>query len=305
MPKIKYENKSIGADRLALIDQANTIISDYQAQGLTLTLRQLYYRLVASDLLPNTARDYKRLGDTIVSGRMAGLIDWLAIEDRGRNLASLPWWSSPANIIRSAAAGYRAHLWRSQPWYVEVWVEKQALESVIGRAADQWRVPYLACKGYMSASEMWTAAGRFIDATDRGKNCAIIHLGDHDPSGLDMTRDIANRLATFDAEVDVQRIALNRDQVDQYAPPPNPAKVSDSRAADYIDQHGPHSWELDALDPTTLHDLIGQAIAARMDLDAWEVVKAEERRERDLLNLASEDWDTIANRLGRRLDGGA
>jgi DNA repair exonuclease SbcCD nuclease subunit len=76
-----------------------------------------------------------------------------------------------------------------------------------------------------------------------------------------MTRDIRDRLELFasghlgwtDANrISVERIALNWDQVEQYSPPPNPAKLTDSRGAGYVACTATSSWELDALEPTVL-----------------------------------------------------
>ena len=70
------------ASSLAIIDQANEIIDEYQADGYDLTLRQLYYQFVARNLIPNSQSEYNKLGTAINNGRLAGLIDWDAIKDR-------------------------------------------------------------------------------------------------------------------------------------------------------------------------------------------------------------------------------
>jgi hypothetical protein len=85
-----------------------------------------------------------------------------------------------------------------------------------------------------------------------------------------MTRDIRERMDKFGVAVDVQRIALNMDQIREYNPPPNPAKESDSRYSDYIKEYGGQSWELDALKPQTLHDLIVGTVSAYFDEDVRE-----------------------------------
>ena len=106
---------------------------------------------------------------------------------------------------------------------------------------------------------------RFVDKTEQGKNCILIYLGDFDPSGTDMSRDIEERLGAFEAIVDVQRIALNQDQIDFYQPPPAPAKTTDSRAKKFIAKHGKHSWELDALKPGVIEGLITDTIRVYLD----------------------------------------
>ena len=151
--------------------------------------------------------------------------------------------------------------WRDQDNYVEVWIEKDALIGTIERAADQMRVTRMACKGYLSASAAYEAGQRFDNARARGKNCILIHLGDHDPSGIQMTEDNEKRSQLFSRGfVEVRRIALNMNQISLYNPPPNPAKMTDSRAADYVRRYGTSSWELDALDPRVLDRLVRDEI---------------------------------------------
>ncbi len=298
MPHIQYQEKKLRKSSLEIIDQANTIIADYQAQGLVLTLRQLYYRFVAADLLPNQQKEYKRLGSIIADGRLNGMIDWNAIEDRARNLHQYETWDDPSEIISDAEGWWLTDLWSSQPKRVEVWVEKQALESVIAKAARPYNVPYLACKGYMSISEMWTAAQRFEQYDNTGQQPIIIHLGDHDPSGIDMTRDIRERINdVFDVELEVIRIALNMDQIEEYQPPPNPAKMTDSRFAGYQAAHGDDSWELDALEPATLNELIRHHIEANLDQDLWDEAKEKQEEQREMLSACSDRWEDVVEYL--------
>lgn len=311
--KITYTPRRFGADSMELIDTANEIISDYHRQGYNLTLRQLYYQFVARDIIPNSDKSYKRLGELINAGRLAGLVSWRAIEDRTRNLAGYPSWESPAQIIKAAASSIAVDLWKDQPYRIEVWVEKEALAGVIQRPAARYKVPYLSCRGYMSQSEMWSAAQRYISYLrdkENPQDIVIIHLGDHDPSGIDMTRDIQDRLNLFindqgytanygDNPVTVRRIALNRYQVDEYNPPPNPAKITDSRAGEYIREHGEYSWELDALQPQLINDLIVDEINIYRDAGRYEARQAIEQSWRDGLKLLSDNWEsTYAPMLG-------
>ena len=146
--------------------------------------------------------------------------------------------------------------------------EKDALSEVVQKAAEPWDVTWFACRGYVSQSAMWRAAQRF---EADGRDGVIIHLGDHDPSGIDMTRDIEDRMCvTFGANLEVRRIALNMDQVREFNPPPNPTKLTDSRSAAYVAKYGQESWELDALDPALLMGLIENEIADLTDLGAIE-----------------------------------
>lgn len=264
----RYINKNFRADSLAIIEQANQIIADYRAQGFSLTLRQLYYQFVARDLLPNTERSYKRLGGIINDGRLAGMIDWDSIEDRTRNVRINSHWEDPAAVLRSARASYGIDMWANQPKRVEVWIEKEALAGVISGVCSELDVPHFACRGYVSQSEQWRAGLR---CRNPDQKTIILHLGDHDPSGIDMTRDNQERLTMFsDRRVEVNRIALNMDQIDEYGPPPNPAKMTDSRFREYMLNYGDSSWELDALEPSVIVELIREWVDVYRDDDLWE-----------------------------------
>jgi len=259
--KISYINKTFRKSSLALIKQANEIIEEYAQEGYDLTLRQLYYQFVARDIIANKMTEYKRLGSVINDARLAGLINWDSIIDRTRNYESLSHWNSPADIIQSAADSYAIDTRADQGEYIEVWVEKDALVGVIEQACDPLDVGYLSCRGFVSQSEMWVAAQRFIIHEHRHRqDTFLIHLGDHDPSGIDMTRDIQDRLRIFGSSVEVERIALTMEQIEEYQPPPNPAKTTDSRYESYRRVFGDDSWELDALDPRVLTEIIAISV---------------------------------------------
>jgi len=280
--------------------QAQEILKDYRRQGYVLTVRQLYYQFVSKDLLENNEKNYKMLISTITKARLAGLISWHAIEDRNRGAVTYRSEESEENVLSGIEYGLSYDHWARQEHYVEVWVEKDALSSVIEKPCGKYGVPYLACKGYLSASEMWRAGQRFEKAIEDGKKCVIIHLGDHDPSGLDMTRDNQERMNLFTQNmgVDLRRIALNIDQIEQYAPPPNPAKVTDSRSVDYIKQYGNKSWELDALEPKVIDALITKEIKGMIDQDRWDMVTEMQTEGRQYLEALGDNWGEIREHIG-------
>jgi hypothetical protein len=293
MPKITYRDKRFHASSLAIIDIANTIINEYQAQGFDLTLRQLYYQFVARDLLPNTQKSYDKLGVLISDARLAGLVDWNAIVDRTRELCGLPTWDDPQDIVREMAREFRTDLWADQPSRVEVWFEKDALAGVFAPVCNEMWVDFFSCRGYVSQSAMWRAGRRMLHYESNGQSCYVLHLGDHDPSGLDMTRDIQDRFILFGADVEVRRIALNMDQVQAYGPPPNPAKITDSRAREYIAEHGTESWELDALEPTVLAELVRSEVMSIRDNSLWDDALAAEHHDRKALDAISINYGQV------------
>jgi hypothetical protein len=295
MPKIVYVEKHFSASSLALIEQANAIIAEYAAQGFDLTLRQLFYQFVSRDLIANRQAEYKRLGGIVNDARLAGLIDWSAIVDRTRNLQQNAHWRNPRDIVEACAQQFQIDKWAAQRYRPEVWIEKDALIGVISGVCQQNDIPYFSCRGYTSQSEMWAASQRLLRWVQQGQTPVILHLGDHDPSGIDMSRDIAARLKLFvGARIKVLRLALNADQVEQYDPPPNPAKVTDSRAGVYIAQYGPESWELDALEPAVLAALIENHVAQFRNATAWNEALAREQQYRQALGSMAEHWEDLA-----------
>lgn len=311
MPKICYVNKRFGQTALDKIELINAILDDYTLQGYDLTLRQLYYQMVKANLIPNNLREYKNLGVLVSDARLAGLIDWDYIVDRVRNLEKRSAWNSPGHIISSAAASYHIDYWAEQDYRVEVWVEKNALIGVVGPICNRLDVPYFACIGYNSQSEAWGAAQRILGYFEEDKQVLIIHLGDHDPSGKDMTRDIEARFRLFlekdleDARIgvkklydfEVRRIALNYDQILQYSPPPNPTKLTDSRAEGYIQEFGHECWELDALSPSVISNLIENEVESVRDEDRWEQALKKENTDLSLLQKASKHWKRVVTGL--------
>jgi hypothetical protein len=281
---------------LAQVDEANEIIGEYRTLGFILTLRQLFYQFVSRAALANTLAEYKRLGRTVTDARRAGRIDWGAIEDRTRNVRRLPTWDDPSEIINACASQYRESLWSRQPYRPEVWIEKDALIGVIEGVSNEFRAPYFSCRGNVSESEMYAAGKRFADHLEQGQVPVVLHLSDHDPNGLDMTRDIRERLALFARqEIEVRRLALNLDQT--AALPPNFAKEKDSRYAAYVRLFGRNCCELDALSPDVISGLVRDALEGLIEADAWAEAMASEEENRAVLIKASDNWSLVESVL--------
>jgi len=289
--KEKFVDHKFNRSSLELITTANGILNEYAGQGYRLSLRQLYYQLVARDFIENTVKSYKRIGNLVSDARLAGLLDWGMIEDCGRD-ANIPTaWTSPAEIVRAAAQQFRVDRWQGQPCHVEVMVEKDALSGILGPVCRELHVRFTANKGYSSSSAMYDAGKRMANARKYGKQIHVFYFGDHDPSGIDMTRDIDERLAQFarTGKIEVHRLALNMNQVEEWNPPENPAKETDSRFEAYQEQFGDSSWELDAVEPRTLANLVRENVGELIDHDQWqEVMEGEERMREELQSFADE-----------------
>lgn len=296
-----FVEKNFAPKTLAIIDRAIEILAAYSADGMTMTLRQVFYQFVQRNWIVNKQSEYKRLGSILNDGRLAGLIDWDFMEDRLRNLETFPSWDGQAAYMDAAASWYREDMWDAQSYRPEVWVEKDALSGVIERACGPRRVPYFVCRGNTSQSEQYVSGRRLADHIERGQTPIIFYLGDHDPNGIDMTRDNRDRLTMFAREdIEVRRLALNMDQVRRYNPPPNPVKFKDSRSGGYVKQFGNKSWELDALDPPVIVELIRNAIEELIDDDQWENSLAHEAQQRKELKYAASSWYEIEEFLKER-----
>lgn len=331
MAKQAYRTTNFRGESLERIEQMNEIIEEYQAQGLRLTARQLYYQFVSRDLIPNNPKAYKNLTALLTDARYAGLVDWDAIEDRGREPNSPSEWDSIKDLTEGALRAYRLPRWKGQKNYVELWVEKQALAGVLEPIARQFHVTLMVNKGYSSASAMKESADRMKEACgftsdefkalmDEGDEelnrldeeygddsteyqekkeewgiklramtrCPIVfYLGDHDPSGEDMVRDIETRLKEFGVlRLQVEKLGLTMEQVRKYKPPPNPAKVTDPRAGAYRAKFGDSSWEVDALPPNVLTQIIRVAFNAVVDKKLMDEIKVKEELDKTRLREA-------------------
>ena len=298
--KIKYAvdgGKSTWECKQAdLLSTIVKVTEEFQQMGIKLTGRQLYYQLVAADYMPNAMEIYKRVSKFGTDARYGGAIDWSTIEDRGRVNVMHAEWDSVDSLIDSALAAYRLPRWEGQDYHVELLCEKQALESVLKPVADEWHIHFGYNKGYTSASSVYELSQRLKDEMRDGKDVVILYEGDHDPSGLDMIRDVRDRVTEFltnghnaldeDDVCDhfsVVPVALTKAQVERFHPPPTPAKWSDPRAQSYIDEHGEVSWELDAIDPMTLRKITEEHIFKYLNKNKYDAVLKQEEEEKQAL----------------------
>lgn len=291
-----YRNFRFHKSSLAMIEKINAIVEDYQRQGYRLTVRQLYYQLVTRNVISNNIQSYKNLVATTTDGRLAGLIDWDAIEDRGRAFKGRRHWDSGGGILQGCVSSYHMDMWTGQENRVYVVVEKDALVGVLSRSAHDLDLPLLGARGYPSATVLREFSIYDIQSCrEAGQQPVIIHLGDHDPSGLDMSRDLDERVALFAqcevGDIEFRRIALNMDQIKKLNPPPNPAKSTDARFKEYAKQFGRESWELDALEPSYLDKLVRRIVGPYIDAQKWAERKEEIEAVRERLKETADGFD--------------
>lgn len=277
--KISYSKKRFYSKRRKLLDKMIGIIENYERRGYRLTVRQVYYQLLARTYIENTESDYDRVAEILQKGRMIGEVDWSMIVDRGRIPKMHIEFDSPESFVDRVTTQYRRRRWEDQEHYVEVMVEKDALSAILEPVTSDLHVRLLANKGYSSVSALHDVALRLKGEFRRNKKCHILYLGDHDPSGLDMIRDVRKRLHEFGCTVEVEHLALTMEQITEHALPHNPAKFSDSRHTGYEAQHGRKSWELDALDPEILKGVLESSIRRYLDEDKYDRIRDREKED--------------------------
>lgn len=270
------------------------IVREYAEDDYTLTLRQLHYQFVKSNWIVNHDTAYKKLGNILDDCRYSGIIDWSAIEDRGRKPHLLYSVTDPDDALQDTVDQYRLDRQDGQRNAVELWTEKDALSGILQRTTDRYHVRLVVNKGYTSSSAIYGAYQRIIHNISNEKMTTILYFGDHDPSGLDMIRDITDRLTLMlekgrweieDASnvFQIIPIGLTMQQIKKYKLPPNPTKLTDSRSAGYVKKFGKTCWEVDALNPRTLTQIVDDHIREQIDIGLYE--ETMEREAKDIVTL--------------------
>ncbi len=260
----------------AIVDEIREVLEAYNP----MTVRQVYYQLVAKQVLPNTSDSYQKVKRILTNARWDHAIPWGWIEDRLRQPRHVNMWGGLADFADTAKREYRRDVWATQPQYVEVWVEKDALSGIFEDVTKPYGVTLNVCRGYSSLSSLHHTAERY---KERGKPITILYFGDHDPSGEDMPRALGATLRRFDCHAEIIKCALILEDIQRYNLPPDPAKTTDPRAAAYIVKNGDVSVELDALPIEILRDRIVSEVESRMDLEALANVREQEEADRALL----------------------
>lgn len=327
-----YVARDFKPQSIEFIETVNGIVDEYIEQGFIMTVRQIYYQIVARGLFPEDRRwkwtgskwvrdpngtdnadpNYKWLCSLVNDARLAGLMDWDAIEDRTRSLVRRNRYTSGKDVLEIAAQAYHMDMWEDQEWRVFCIVEKEALAGVLERTCTEMDIPLLAAKGYPSVSVLrefaisdllptmgYDREFQRLEGTPEKKflqKFMILHLGDHDPSGIDMSNDLTQRLGLFCGmkdglpEIFFERIALNMSQIEEQKPPENPTKMTDARAKKYVEKFGDSSWELDALKPDYLHKLIRTKALPYINNKKWKARKAQIEFIRERIQNVAEEF---------------
>jgi hypothetical protein len=293
----KYEDGTVriwDTKKEEVVQHIVDIVNEYQQEGYVLTLRQLHYQLVTNNWIVNHDSAYKKLGGILDDCKYAGIIDWDNIEDRGR-IPYIPYYVQDVeSALNDTIDQYRINRQKGQEVYIELWTEKDALSAILKRSTEKYHIQLVVNKGYTSSSAIYRAYQRCLYKIIGDQRVIILYFGDHDPSGLDMVRDIRERLQFMflngnhsdmfgdihdvEAVFEVLPIGLTMEQIRDYDLPPNPTKLTDSRANGYIEKFGKTCWEVDALRPQTLTSIIEYNIENIINMEQYEEMLIEENR---------------------------
>ncbi|MDQ3754023.1 MAG: hypothetical protein M3371_04755 [Acidobacteriota bacterium] len=234
-----------------------------------MTVRQVYYQLVSRQVIKNERTLYQAISNLLVEARKSGEIPWEWIEDRLRRPRAVSMWSGLAAFAETARQAYRRDVWDSQPGYVEVWLEKDALSGIFEDTLRGYGVTLNVGRGFDGWDSIRNAAGRYQHRKHKGaRDVTVLYFGDFDPSGEDMVRSLRERIGWFGYAPKIIKCALTMEDISRYSLPPDFAKKTDSRAAKFIAKHGDVSVELDALPVNVLRERLTTEVEKRLDLKA-------------------------------------
>lgn len=266
-------------DAKALLDDVHDVLAAFRL-FLPLTIRQIFYRLVATTGFPKTERGYKRLGEVLNRARRAGLVSWDAIRDDGFHKPGNLGWDDVGDFlgaVRGSVERFTLDRQAGQPRRVVVWCEAGGMVPQLDRVAREYSVPVYSSGGFDSVTVKHQLASEFAAMG----NVVVFHIGDHDPSGVhvfgSLDGDIRAFLDAMGGEAEFVRLAVTPDQIDEHNLPTSPAKATDRRAFDG------DTVQAEALPPDVLAGVVGDAILSRLNRAAlFEVLDRERDAKRRL-----------------------
>lgn len=265
---------------LELLAQVQKIIKSY---NFALSLRQIYYQLVAKQIIPNQVAAYQKLSRLCVIGRDEGLLPEDAFADRLRQVDKLSSWIDLQDFMETVEVSYHKDKWQNQPAYLEIWTEKDALRNVLSEVTYEYDVSLMVVRGQVSRTAIYQAYERFREQIEVGKECHLYYAGDFDPSGLSIYQSLKDRLSSFGdigRKIKFERIALTPEQIATYHLPSDPGKESDPNYKRFVMEYGDQVVELDSLPPDALRGLVRKCIEKHILYELLAQVQKTEARER-------------------------
>ena len=264
---------------LKLLEQVQEIIESYD---FALTLRQIYYQLVARQIIPNQQKYYMKLSRLCVIGRDEGILPEDAFADRLRQVDKPNSWLDLADFIATVRQAYKKDKWAEQDVYLEIWTEKDALRGVITPVTYAYDVALLIVRGQVSRTAIYESYERFAEKIEEDKDCYLYYFGDFDPSGLSIYHSLQERITSHGEDgqyINFERVALVPGQIEKYNLPSDPAKQADPNYKRFVSEYGDNVVELDSLPPDVLRELVEYCITTRLDYEVLEQVQEIELKE--------------------------
>jgi len=267
-----------------LLEEVRNIIQEYD---FALTLRQIYYQLVAKQIIPNLQKYYVKLSRLCVIGRDEGYLSEDSFADRLREIEKISSWKDLSDFADTVRNAYCKDKWINQRNYIEIWTEKDALRGVISPITEKWDVGLLVVRGQVSRTAIYEAYQRYRQKREQDKECYLFYFGDFDPSGLSIYNSLRNRISNFQGgflSLTFDRIALTPEQIKEYKLPQDPAKKSDPNYRRFVEEYGDNVVELDSLPPNVLRAYVEDCIKQNLNLGELKQVLKKEKKEKQELN---------------------
>ena len=278
--------KKISEGKLEMLIAAKAILIANRVRW-PLTVRTIHYRMAQSNPPPlrnthprydtgpyrNDDDSYGDLSDLLCRGRIAGLVEWESIVDETRPVSVWRKWPEVGAYVREQFDGflatYRRDLLQSQTEHIELVCEKMTVQGIADRVAHPLCVNTMIGRGFSSVTARYELAQRFVRS---GKErLLLLVVSDHDPEGECIATNLVASLTDefgIDKPIEARRVALTRDQVDRFGLlPAGKVKRKSSRAPAFVRKFGDNVYELEALEPAELEDLIRDALLAVIDHD--------------------------------------
>ena len=222
----------------------------------------------------NTKRSYKSLVDLLTRGRLESIIPWEAIDDRTRPITTWKVHQTPRAFMRAEIdrflKGYYRNLLQSQPHHIEIVCEKNTIEPIVRPVAAEFTIPLTSGRGYCSLPPRRAMAQRYQMS---GKQKLILLLvSDFDPDGEQIAQSFARSMRDDFRikKIHPIKVALTAEQVEEYElPPVLSAKPTSTNYDRFVDKHGETVFELEALEPDTLQEIVRDAIDSVIDTDLY------------------------------------
>jgi hypothetical protein len=243
------------------------------------TVRGNMYLVVSNGMLPDTTKQsYNRVQRLLNRLRIAGAIPFEWVVDNVRQTIKPSSWSGLDDFADTVRQAYRKNFWPNLPEYVEVFVEKDTVAGKVAVVTQECDVPLQPIRGYNSTSFAWDVARKWRQIH---KPITVYYVGDHDPSGRDLERDVREKTARFSGKrVNWVRLAVNPEHFAEYNIRPLAPKKGDKRTRKFVEKWGPDCAEVEAVPATDLRAMIRGAIERHIPAADWERLRAVEAVER-------------------------